>query len=100
MATNKLNDNKIKRMIRNPPERDQWVSDGQGLSCKLTKGGTLAWYFRYRLGAGAPRKINFPLGVTPGCPWLPPASCVSSAGSGWPTMKTRASSSMLKHRKR
>ncbi|WP_445396571.1 tyrosine-type recombinase/integrase [Zobellella sp. An-6] len=66
MAKNKLNDNKIKRLLRSPPDKDQWVSDGEGLSGKLTKRGTLAWYFRYRLGGRGTKEDKLPLGSYPG----------------------------------
>lgn len=65
MATNKLNDNKIKRLLRTPPDKDKWISDGEGLSGKLTKRGTLAWYFRYRLGGRGTSEDKLPLGSYP-----------------------------------
>lgn len=65
MASNKLNNNKLKRLLRTPPEKDQWLSDGEGLSGRLTKNGTLAWYFRYRLGGRNTREDKLPLGSYP-----------------------------------
>lgn len=65
MATNKLNDNNLKRLLRTPRDKDQWLSDGDGLSGRLTKGGTLAWYFRYRLGGRGTKEVRLPLGSYP-----------------------------------
>lgn len=65
MATNKLNDNNLKRLLRTPPDKDQWLSDGEGLSGRLTKNGTLAWYFRYRLGGRNTKEDKLPLGSYP-----------------------------------
>jgi integrase len=50
MATSKLNDNKLKSLARNPPEKEIWVADGDGLALRIQKAGALSWYFRYRLG--------------------------------------------------
>ncbi len=65
MATNQLNDNKIKKLVRNPPERETWVADGDGLAARLSKAGTLSWYYRYRLGGRDTKLERLLLGKYP-----------------------------------
>ncbi|WP_116473823.1 tyrosine-type recombinase/integrase [Zobellella maritima] len=65
MASNLLNDNKVKKLIRNPPERETWVADGDGLAARLSKTGALSWYYRYRLGGRNTKLERLLLGKYP-----------------------------------
>lgn len=65
MATNHLNDNKIKRLVRNPPAREEWIADGEGLAARLSKTGALSWYYRYRLGGRGTKLERLLLGKYP-----------------------------------
>ena len=68
MATSKLNDNKLKSLARNPPEKEIWVADGDGLALRIQKAGSLSWYFRYRLGGRDSKLERLFIGKYPDLP--------------------------------
>lgn len=65
MASNLLNDNKVRKLIRNPPAKESWTADGDGLAARLSKTGALSWYYRYRLGGRETKLERLLLGRYP-----------------------------------
>ncbi|NCB55904.1 MAG: site-specific integrase [Gammaproteobacteria bacterium] len=68
MATNKLNDNKLKALLKNLPEKETWIADGEGLALRMQRGGNLSWYFRYRLGGRNSKLERLFIGKYPDLP--------------------------------
>ena len=68
MATSKLNDNKLKALLKSPPEKETWFADGDGLALRIRKGGNLSWYYRYRLGGRDSKLERLCLGQYPDLP--------------------------------
>ena len=68
MATNKLNDNKLKALLKNLPEKETWIADGEGLALRMQRGGNLWWYFRYRLGGRNSKLERLFIGKYPDLP--------------------------------
>lgn len=68
MAISKLNDNKLKSLLKSEPDKETWVADGDGLALRIRKGGNLSWYFRYRLGGRDSKLERLCLGSYPDLP--------------------------------
>ena len=68
MSVNKLTDNKLKALLRNPPETEKWIADGDGLTLRAQCSGNLTWYYRYRLGGRESKGERLCLGKYPDLP--------------------------------
>lgn len=68
MSVNKLNDNKLKALLRNPPEKETWIADGDGLTLRAQTSGNMTWYYRYRLGGRETKGERLYLGKYPDLP--------------------------------
>ena len=42
MSVNKLNDNKLKALLKKPVEKESWIADGDGLAIRAQTSGNLA----------------------------------------------------------
>ncbi|CAM3981022.1 Putative prophage CPS-53 integrase [Vibrio aerogenes CECT 7868] len=49
-TTNKINDRFLKAIYGKPYEGQSVISDGSGLSARISKNGAIGWIYRYRLG--------------------------------------------------
>lgn len=65
MSVNKLNDNKLKALQKNPLQKETWIADGDGLALRVQKTGSLTWYYRYRLGGREAKLERLSLGKYP-----------------------------------
>lgn len=68
MSVNKLNDNKLKALLKKPVEKESWIADGDGLAIRAQTSGNLAWYYRYRLGGRDSKLERLLLGKYPDLP--------------------------------
>ncbi|EAV0888130.1 integrase [Salmonella enterica subsp. enterica serovar Java] len=64
-ALNKLSDSTLKKILGKRAEKTRFISDGGGLSARVSKDGLITWYFSFRTGGRetAPEKIrlgNYP----------------------------------------
>lgn len=65
MSVNKLNDNKLKALLKKPVEKESWIADGDGLAIRAQTSGNLTWYYRYRLGGRDTKLERLLLGKYP-----------------------------------
>ncbi|AOM39202.1 tyrosine-type recombinase/integrase [Xenorhabdus hominickii] len=65
MAVNKLSDKKLKSLYGKPVEKQQTIADGNGLSIRLSKQGTISFVFFYRLYGRESAPIWLTLGKYP-----------------------------------
>lgn len=65
MSVNKLNDNKLKALLRKSVEKESWIADGDGLAIRAQTSGNLTWYYRYRLGGRETKLERLLLGKYP-----------------------------------
>ncbi|PHM68587.1 tyrosine-type recombinase/integrase [Xenorhabdus kozodoii] len=65
MAINKLSDKKLKSLYGKPVEKQQTIADGNGLSIRLSKQGTISFVFFYRLYGRESAPIWLTLGKYP-----------------------------------
>ncbi|PHM73021.1 site-specific integrase [Xenorhabdus sp. KJ12.1] len=65
MAVNKLSDKKLKSLYGKPVEKQQTIADGNGLSIRLSKQGTISFVFFYRLYGRKSAPIWLTLGKYP-----------------------------------
>ena len=65
MSVNKLNDNKLKALLKKSVEKESWVADGDGLAIRAQTSGNLTWYYRYRLGGRDTKLERLLLGKYP-----------------------------------
>lgn len=65
MSVNKLNDNKLKALMKKPVEKESWIADGDGLAIRAQTSGNLTWYYRYRLGGRDSKLERLLLGKYP-----------------------------------
>ncbi|EAM9431173.1 DUF4102 domain-containing protein, partial [Salmonella enterica] len=49
-AENKLSDKRIKALLSKPQDKQQVISDGRGLSIRVSKNGAVSFVMFYRLG--------------------------------------------------
>ncbi|ECF1925808.1 DUF4102 domain-containing protein, partial [Salmonella enterica subsp. enterica serovar Newport] len=49
-AENKLSDKRIKALLGKPQDKQQVISDGKGLSIRVSKSGAVSFVMFYRLG--------------------------------------------------
>lgn len=68
MSVNKLNDNKLKALLRTPPNKETWIADGDGLTLRTQISGNMTWYYRYRLGGRESKGERLYLGKYPDLP--------------------------------
>nr|WP_321271551.1 integrase arm-type DNA-binding domain-containing protein [uncultured Tolumonas sp.] len=68
MSVNKLNDNKLKALVKKPVEKESWIADGDGLAIRAQTSGNLTWYYRYRLGGRGSKLERLLLGKYPDLP--------------------------------
>ena len=65
MSVNKLNDNKLKALLKKSVEKESWIADGDGLAIRAQISGNLTWYYRYRLGGRDTKLERLLLGKYP-----------------------------------
>ncbi|KMJ43412.1 integrase [Xenorhabdus khoisanae] len=65
MAVNKLSDKKLKSLYGKPVEKQQTIADGNGLSIRVSKQGTISFVFFYRLYGRESAPIWLTLGKYP-----------------------------------
>lgn len=64
-STNKLSDKKLKMLLGSVREREEMMADGDGLSARLLRSGSVSWMFSYRLGGRGSRLERLTLGNYP-----------------------------------
>ncbi|MBS3894033.1 tyrosine-type recombinase/integrase [Serratia marcescens] len=64
-GTNKLSDKKLKSLLGKEATAIKFYADGDGLNVKVTKAGSIAWYFNYRLGGREASPLKLKLGNYP-----------------------------------
>lgn len=64
-AENKLSDKRLKNLLGKPLPRQQVISDGKGLSVRVSKTGTVSFVFFYRLGSRESPPVWLTLGKYP-----------------------------------
>jgi len=64
-GTNKLSDKKIKALQGSEREAPIMIADGEGLSVKVSKQGSVSWVFTYRLGGRGSKLERMTLGRYP-----------------------------------
>ncbi|HEN3495941.1 TPA: DUF4102 domain-containing protein, partial [Yersinia enterocolitica] len=67
-GTNKLNDKKLRSILNVSRESEALISDGDGLSIRISKKGVISWVYAYRLGGRASRLERLRLGNYPDMP--------------------------------
>lgn len=64
-STNKLSDKKLRMLLGSVREREEMMADGDGLSARLLRSGSVSWMFSYRLGGRGSRLERLTLGNYP-----------------------------------
>lgn len=64
-GTNKLSDTTLRKMIGRESPGDNFYSDGDGLTVKVSKSGVMTWFFAYRLGGRETKPLRLRLGNYP-----------------------------------
>lgn len=64
-GTNKLSDKKLRARLGLAREKEELLSDGEGLSARLLKSGAVSWMFAYRLGGRDSKLERITLGNYP-----------------------------------
>lgn len=64
-GTKKLSDATLKKMLGRESPSDNFYADGDGLSIKVSKAGSMTWLFSYRLGGREARPQRLKLGNYP-----------------------------------
>ncbi|MBG6243130.1 MAG: DUF4102 domain-containing protein [Candidatus Symbiopectobacterium sp. Dall1.0] len=61
VGTNKLSDSTLRKMVGRHSPRDNFYADGEGLSIKVSRLGTMTWFFAYRTGGRKekPQRLKF-----------------------------------------
>lgn len=67
-GTNKLSDKKLKALLGSEREATIIIADGEGLSVKVSKLGSVSWLFAYRLGGRGSKLERIVLGRYPDMP--------------------------------
>lgn len=64
-GTNKLSDKKLKALLGNKRDSETLISDGDGLSVRVSKSGAMSWVFAYRIGGRGSKLERLRLGNYP-----------------------------------
>ncbi|CAI1813583.1 Prophage CP4-57 integrase [Serratia marcescens] len=64
-GTNKLSDSTLRKMVGRESPSDNFYADGDGLSIKVSKSGTMTWFFAYRTGGRTEKPQRLKLGNYP-----------------------------------
>ncbi|HGG6608000.1 TPA: tyrosine-type recombinase/integrase [Salmonella enterica subsp. diarizonae serovar 50:k:z] len=64
-AENKLSDKRIRALLGKPQDRQQVISDGRGLSIRVSKNGAISFVMFYRLGGRETSPVWLTLGKYP-----------------------------------
>lgn len=64
-STNKLSDKKLKSLLGSVRKKEEMMADGDGLSVRLLRSGSISWIFSYRLGGRNSRLERLTLGNYP-----------------------------------
>lgn len=62
---NKLTDRKLKSLLGVSTDKEIKLTDGGGLMVRITKGGAISWFFRYRIGGRDSEPKRLTLGKYP-----------------------------------
>lgn len=64
-STNKLSDKKLKARLGIERDKEEMIADGEGLSARLFRSGSISWVFAYRLGGRGSKLERITLGTYP-----------------------------------
>jgi len=62
---NKLTDKKLRSLLGRQGERESKISDGAGLMVRVSKAGSISWFYKYRLGGRDTPALMLALGKYP-----------------------------------
>ncbi|HBS2458729.1 TPA: site-specific integrase [Klebsiella pneumoniae] len=63
--TNKLSDKKLRALLGSERSKEEMMADGEGLSVRLFRSGSISWIFAYRLGGRGSKLERLTLGSYP-----------------------------------
>lgn len=67
-GTNKLSDKKLRSILNVARDGEALISDGDGLSVRVSKTGVISWVYAYRLGGRGAKLERLKLGNYPDMP--------------------------------
>lgn len=64
-STNKLSDKKLRALLGSERTKEEMMADGEGLSARLFRSGSISWIYAYRLGGRGSKLERLTLGSYP-----------------------------------